>query len=68
MFNHSHISKYSPMKSTSFFLWMFLSCCFLSSCISNKKHASLQQGLQQQLDVANADLGKLGTELNDYIE
>lgn len=42
-------------------------CLFLTSCISNKKYEEMQASMQEELDLANQQLGKTGEELNRYM-
>lgn len=51
------------MKSTLKFLFIFIVGLSLSSCVSKKQFLSLQS----ELDAANADLGKCGESLSDYM-
>jgi len=38
-----------------------------TSCVSKKKYQDMQAGLQNELDIANEQLGKTGEELNRYM-
>ena len=39
----------------------------MTSCVSNKKYQEMQANMQEELDVANSQLGKAGEELNKYM-
>lgn len=39
----------------------------LTSCVSNKKYQEMQASMQDELDLANEQLGKAGEELNKYM-
>lgn len=51
------------MKSTLKFIFIFCISLGLVSCVSKKQYLSLQT----ELDAANADLGKCGESLSDYM-
>jgi chemotaxis protein MotB len=42
-------------------------CLVMTSCVSNKKFAAMQSDLQAELETTNAQLGKCGEDLNDYM-
>jgi chemotaxis protein MotB len=39
----------------------------MTSCVSNKKYQEMQASMQDELDLANEQLGKAGEELNKYM-
>jgi chemotaxis protein MotB len=51
------------MKPTNFACFLFCLVIGLTSCVSKKKFLDVQN----QLEVANKDLGKCGEDLNDYM-
>ncbi len=55
------------MKSTILIVCTLGLCLAMTSCVSNKKFASMQSQLQTELDKANEDLGKCGEDLNRYM-
>jgi len=55
------------MKSLVKFTGLMSLCLLMASCVSNKKFNAMQLSLQEQLQVANKDLGKCGEDLNSYM-
>ncbi len=49
------------------YLLLVVAALFMTSCISKKKYASMQDQMRTELDAANADLGKAGVQLNEYM-
>lgn len=49
--------------------FIFIACVglLLTSCVTNKKYQELQASMQQELDLANQQLGKCGEDLNKYM-
>lgn len=49
--------------------FIFIACfgLLLTSCVSNKKYQDMQASMQQELDLANQQLGKCGEDLNKYV-
>ncbi|MCB0641268.1 MAG: OmpA family protein [Phaeodactylibacter sp.] len=47
---------------------LLLSVAFsLTSCVTNKKYAAMQEEYQKELDLANEQLGECGESLNEYM-
>lgn len=53
------------LKFQIVFFLTFIIC--ISSCVSNKKFMEMQSGLQNELNLANQQLGKCGEDLSDYM-
>lgn len=54
-------------KSTGTVLFLVVVLFSMSACTSSKKFKTMQQGLQQDLALANKQLGECGEELSDYL-
>ena len=55
------------MNQTSKLLFIIFLAFGLTSCVSKKKFAAMQQGYQTDLELANDQLGKCGEGLNEYM-
>jgi chemotaxis protein MotB len=55
------------MNLTSKFLFLVFLAFGLTSCVSKKKFATMQDGYVKDLKLANEQLGKCGEGLNDYM-
>lgn len=55
------------MKSQIKFLLFACIGLFMTSCVSNKKYQEMQASMQEELDLANQQLGKAGEDINKYM-
>ncbi|TNE57121.1 MAG: hypothetical protein EP344_11545 [Bacteroidetes bacterium] len=55
------------INNKSAFFLLGLAVLFTASCVSNKKFESMKSSMQQELDLANQQLGECGEQLNSYM-